>query len=37
MNQLGYEIGPSDVTVILRKRFKDDELHSVVRKFYKKN
>jgi hypothetical protein len=36
MNQLGYEIGQSDVTAILMKRLKDDELHRVVRKFYKK-
>jgi|UPI0003A3E172 hypothetical protein len=37
MNQLGNEIGPSDVTAIHRKRSKDDELHRVVRKSYKKN
>lgn len=35
MNQLGYEIGPSDVTSVIKKRPNNDEQHRIVRKFYK--
>lgn len=35
MNHLGYEISPSDVTTVIKKRPNNDELHRMVRKFYK--
>ena len=33
--KMGREMSPSDVTSIIKKRPKDDELHRVVRKFYR--
>lgn len=35
MNKLGHEMDPSDVTTIIKKRSKNDELYRVVRKFYR--
>ena len=35
LNKMGREMSPSDVTSIIKKRPKDDELHRVVRKFYR--
>lgn len=35
MNILGHEMDPSDVTTIIKKRPKNDELHRVVRKIYR--
>ncbi|MBU5213584.1 hypothetical protein [Heyndrickxia oleronia] len=35
MNKLGHEMSPSDVTAVIKKRPNNDELHRMVRKFYK--